>query len=421
MNYISQIISMAVLLVCSGLFSGCETAYFNISRRKRRALRDSDQKLRRTAADLLDKPHRLLTTLLFGNMAVNVLYFSLSSILSIRLSTQQGPLPALLAAVIALFALLLFGEMLPKSLAFYRSENVCIAAAPFCMVTTRLLWPLTRLMERFIITPLMRLIVGTSKPSSQTGEFTVNQFKVLIESSRQQGLITGDENQLFGEIMELSLLKVRHVMRPRVDMIAAEISTPPQQLRKLMQDNNLTKIPVYKNDIDNIVGMCALREIILKSDKPLKKIVTQANFVPEQKTIESLLEFFRSTSTDTAIVVDEYGGVAGMVSLEDCVEEILGPMDINEDVEPIEQIAPLTYRLSGNLAIHDWAEAFDIDIAHSRMTTIAGLTTALLGRIPKSGDTVHIKNLKLTVENLHKHRIRSLILTFEKLNTSQET
>ena len=205
MNYIGQIIPMALLLVCSGLFSGCETAYFNISRRKRRSLRDSDQKLRRTAAELLDKPHRLLTTLLFGNMFVNVLYFSLSSILSIRLGIQQGPLGALLAALLALFALLLFGEMLPKSLAFYRSENVCVAAAPFCMITTRLLWPLTRLMERFIITPLMRLMVGSSRPSSKTGELTVSQFKLLIESSRQQGLITGDENQLFGEIRNNSL------------------------------------------------------------------------------------------------------------------------------------------------------------------------------------------------------------------------
>ena len=417
MSYIGQIIPMAVLLVCSGLFSGSETAYFNISRRKRRALRDSEHKLRKTAAELLDHPHQLLTSLLFGNMAVNVLYFSLASVLSVNIGRQQGTLPALLTAVLALFFILLFGEMLPKSLAFYKSENACIITAPFCMVIVRLLSPLTRLMERFIITPLMRLLVGSSRPSGQTGELTVSQFKLLIESSRQQGLITGDENQLFGEIMELSILKVRHVMRPRVDMTAVEIATPPEQIRSLMHDNGLTKIPVYKNDIDNIVGMCGLRELILAPGKPVKKIVTAASFVPEQKTIESLLEFFRSTSTDTAIVVDEYGGVAGMISLEDCVEEILGPMDVNEHLEPIEQIGPLTYRLSGNLAIHDWAEAFGIDLANSRMTTIAGLTTALLGRVPKPGDTAHIKNLKLTVENLHRHRIQSLILTFEELNS----
>lgn len=415
MNYISQIILMAVLLVCSALFSGCETAYFNISPRKRRAFGDSDNKLRMFAAQLLRKPHKLLTSLLFGNMAINVLYFSLASVLSVRIGSDHGPVPALLTAVMAFFFLLLFGEMLPKSLAFYQSQKFCIATAPFCMVIIRVLSPLVRFFERLIITPLMRLLVGTGPQPSQTEELTVNQFKLLVESSRQQGLITGDENQLFGEIMELSLLKVRHVMRPRVDMISAEITAPRDQTLSLMNDNDLTKIPVHQGEIDNILGIVSLRDLLLTPDKPLKKLIASADFVPEQKTIESLFEFFRSTCTDTAIVVDEYGGVAGMVSIEDCMEEILGPIEPNDQLEPIEQIGPLQYRLAGNLAIHDWSEAFGINLTQSRMTTIAGLTTALLGKVPKTGDTAKIKNLKLTVEKMHKHRIHSLLLTFEEI------
>ena len=250
-------------------------------------------------------------------------------------------------------------------------------------------------------------------------------FRVAVEAVRVDVFVGREGNAIAGLDREAGSdaeIDHRHlgghpgqVLDAKDGSLGSRIREPRPIDVQLLAEKDLTKIPVYKDEIDNIVDMCALGELILSPDKPIKKNVTPANFVPEQKTIESLLEFFRNTSTDTAIVVDEYGGVAGMVSLEDCVEEILGPMDITEQVEPIEQIGPLTYRLSGNLAIHDWAEAFDIDLVHSRMTTIAGLTTALLGRVPKSGDTAHIKNLKLTVENLHKHRIQSIILTFEEL------
>jgi CBS domain containing-hemolysin-like protein len=228
-------------------------------------------------------------------------------------------------------------------------------------------------------------------------------------------LISSDENDLLGEIMELSLLKVRHVMAPRVDMLAVDINMSLGEVRSLMNEKSLTKIPVYNGEIDKIVGMVGLRDLILEPEKKLSDQIVKAEFVPEQKNIESLLESFRTTSTDTAIVVDEYGGIAGMISLEDCVEEIVGPIDPADQIDPIEQIGPLEYRLAGNLAIHDWAEVFGVEITSSRATTIAGLTAGLLGKVPKPGDAAYLKNLKLTVENVHKHRIQSLILTFQQL------
>lgn len=420
MNYISQIILMAVLIVCSAFFSGSETAFFNISPRRKKSFRDSGNKLYQTAADLLEKPHQLLTSLLLGNMAANVLYFAISSSLSVRIGTEQGAVWAIITAVGAFFALLLFGEMLPKSFAFYYSKNICIAVSPLCMLNTKVLSPVVRMFETFVITPLMRLLAGNPASVKQNGEITVNQFKLLVESSRQQGLISSDENDLLGEIMELSLLKVRHVMTPRVDMIAAEIALPPNELRSLMNENSLTKIPVYKDKIDNIVGMVSLRDLILNPDTKLNDQISKADFIPEQKNIESLLEFFRTNYTDTAIVVDEYGGIAGMISLEDCVEEIVGPIETGGQVDPIEQIGPLEYRLAGNLAIHDWTEVFGIEITNSRVTTIAGLTAALLGKVPKPGDSAYLKNLKLTVENMHKHRIQSLILTFKQKESDEK-
>jgi len=200
-------------------------------------------------------------------------------------------------------------------------------------------------------------------------------------------------------------------------MIACPVTELPQHAREMMLRNHLTKLPVYVGEIDNIVGLVHLRRLLLWPTTPLDKLVQRVHFVPEQKTVESLLEFFRKTGTDTAIVVDEYGGIAGSVRLEDIAEELLGPIEFTGGIEPIEQIGTFEYRLAGNLAIHDWAEAFGIDVAETRLSTIGGLITALLGKIPKPGNVAYLKNLKFTVEQMQKHRIKTLILTLESIPT----
>jgi CBS domain containing-hemolysin-like protein len=201
-------------------------------------------------------------------------------------------------------------------------------------------------------------------------------------------------------------------------MIACAVTDSSQTAREMMLKNRLTKLPIYVRSKDNIVGLVYLRQLLLEADTSLDKLVQQVHFVPEQKTVESLLEFFRKTRTDTAIVVDEYGGIAGSVRLEDIAEELLGPIEPTSGIEPIEQIGPFEYRLAGNLAIHDWAQSFGIEPAETQLSTIGGLVTALLGKIPKSGDVAYLKNLKFTVERVRKRRIETLILTLEPTPTN---
>ncbi|MHC4131250.1 MAG: transporter associated domain-containing protein [Planctomycetota bacterium] len=236
---------------------------------------------------------------------------------------------------------------------------------------------------------------------------------MLIEASRRGGLLSPDENKLLAEIANLGFLKVRHVMQPRVDMLACKVSDPVKKSREIMLQNSLTKLPVYRNNIDNIFGFVLLRDIFLYPEKPLGELAQKAFFVPEQKSIESLLKYFQKTQTDTALVVDEYGGIAGLVRLEDIAEELLGPVEFMDQIEPIEKIGPFEFRLSGNLSIHEWAEAFGIKIDETRLSTVGGLVTALLGKIPESGDITFLKNIKFTVENVKKGRIEALILSFE--------
>jgi CBS domain containing-hemolysin-like protein len=409
---IGHIILMLLLLGCSAFFSGSETAFFNLSQRQTNLLQKSKYKLQRLSARLLNRPRQLLSCLLFGNITVNVLFYAAASILIIRVEQQIGVTAAAITACLSLVVLVVFGEIVPKTLAYANSKSVSTAAAVPAFLFERICAPIVFLFRLLIVEPAMRLLVGPVKigKAISTGE-----FKSLIEQVRKRGLITADENKLLTEIIELGFLKVRDCLRPRVDMISCAVTDTSEKACEMMLKNHLTKLPVYAGKIDNIVGMVHLRQLLLEADRPLDKVVRRVNFVPEQKTVESLLEFFRESGTDTAIVVDEYGGIAGIVRLEDIAEELLGPIEIEEGIEPIEQIGPLKYRLAGNLSIHDWAEAFGIDPGETRLSTIGGFVTALLGKIPKNSDAAQLKNLKFTVEKVRKRRIESLILTLEPI------
>jgi len=410
-----QIVSMLFLLACSAFFSGAETAFFNLSRRQVKVFRQSKHKVQNLVASLLNKPGHLLDSFLFGNMTVNVLFYAVSSILIMRVKEQGSLVLAVIIAVTSFAALLLIGEIVPKSIAYANSKSVSLAAALPAFLCLKIFTPLEFIFKIFILEPILRLFLG---PVRSPKPITIGEFKSLIDTTKKQGLISADENKLLTEVIELGLLKVRHVMRPRVDMLACDVTDSPQKARKKMRENNLTKLPIYSGTIDNIVGGVHLRQLLLKAGTSLDKIVQQIHFVPEQKTVESLLEFFRRSRTDMAVVVDEYGGIAGSVRLEDIAEELFGQMEPAGHIEPIKQTGPFEYRLAGNLAIHDWAEVFDVDLAETRQVTIGGLVTALLGRIPKSGDVAHLKNLKFTVEKVRRRRIVSLILTFEPFRTN---
>jgi putative hemolysin len=411
---VPKIILMLILLAGSAFFSGSETAFINLSPRQIRLLEKSGHRLQKLVAGLLAKRRKLLNCFLLGNMTVNVLFFAVSSVLIIRLKGYGG-LVAALAALLSLAAVLLFGEILPKSLDYDNSKNFCVAAALPAYIVLQIFGPVELVLKVAILEPALRLLLG---PARHPKAITIAEFKSLIETTRKQGLITADENKLFTEVIELGFLKVRHVMRPRVDMIACDVNEPSDEALRKMKENHLTKLPVYAGSIDNIIGLVHLRQILLRGEVKLDKIVQQVNFVPEQKTVESLLEFFRRSKTDMAIVVDEYGGIAGSVQLEDIAEELLGQIEPTGQIETIEQTGPFEYRLSGNVAVHDWADVLGIDLAQTSTVTIGGLVTALLGKMPKNGDIAYLKNLKFTVEKVQKHRIETLILVLEPFQSN---
>lgn len=409
---IGQFAVMIILLAFSAFFSGTETAYFNLSTRDIEQLGKSKHRLSKLVAWLRNRPNHLLASLLLGNMIVNILYYAVSSVLIVKFREANGVRPAAILAGTSFAAILIFGEIIPKSISFANSRMICIFSALPSYIFMRLIEPVEYVLRYGIVEPALRLLLGPKKHLDKIGE---EDFKILIDACKKHGYISDEENKLYGEVIELGLLKVRHVMLPRVDMITLDVRSDRKEAIKLMRDHGLTKVPVFVGQIDNIIGFIYLKDILIRSSDPLGKLVKDVNFVPEQQKVERLLNFFRRTGTDTAVVVDEYGGIAGLVSLEDIAAEILGPIETNFCDEPIKQIGPFKYRVSGNLAVHDWANMFGIEPSETKFTTVSGLVMKQLGKIPEAGDEVGFKNLKFIVEQVEHHRIVSLILIFEPL------
>ncbi|HON90768.1 MAG TPA: hemolysin family protein [Sedimentisphaerales bacterium] len=412
---LGPVLVMLLLLCGSAFFSGAETALFNLTKRQIKQLGASSHRVQKLTAHLLQNPGHLLNCLLLGNITVNVLYYATSSVLVLQVGRIWGVGAAGGVAVASFAALVLFGEIVPKSITYADSRGLAIAVTVPVFLVTQVLGPVARVFRFILLEPIQRLLFGGTRVSDAT---TLAEFRSLVNLSRQRGLISANETKLIDEVVELGLLKVRHVMQPRVDMAVCDVVERPAVVRERMQKLRLTKMPVYVKNTDNIVGMIHLRQLLLRPDSSLDKLVQPIQFVPEQKTVESLLEFFRKSGTDMAVVVDEYGGIAGSVRLEDIAEELFGRMEQASGAEPIKQLGPFQYRLAGDLAIHDWADVLGVDLEETRLSTIGGFVTTLLGKIPRKGDVAHMGNLKFTVDRVSRHRIETVILTFEPIATS---
>lgn len=417
-EHLFQIVLMVLLLCCSGFFSGAETAFFHLSRKTIRQFSQSSLRLEQLVFRVLQDPNRFLTALLFGNMMVNVLFFSISSTLLLTISRTYGAFAATASGIVCFSSLLLFGEMLPKSIAFVNTKRFCLIASPVCYFLLAFLRPVLIVLDVIFVRSTIKLVV----PAHPDTTISMKQLNILLDSSKRQGLINNDESQLLTEILKFSHLKVRHVMLPRVAMTACSLKRSPKEIQHMMLKKRISKIPVYTSDIDHIVGMIHLCDLLQNTDKTPVSLMHRAIFVPEQKTVESLLDFFKQTHTDHAVVVDEYGGVAGFVDMDNITEQLLGPMEESFQGDPIEQIGPFQYRLHANLSISDWGDAFGMEITEGRLTTIGGFVTALLEKIPQSGDSVTFGKMRFTVEDAYHNRIHTIVLSVEPLvNLDQES
>ncbi|MGB0766762.1 MAG: hemolysin family protein [Phycisphaeraceae bacterium] len=412
------LIALPTLLIGSALFSGSETALFSLSAHQRSLLEQSNRPGPIAAARLLDETRALLVTLLIGNMVINVLYFTLSTLLMDRWLANEtiNASGAAGIALVTFFGIILFGEVLPKQVAAQRAFTWAGLIGVPLFAVHRAIAPLRIAAERAVITPLARLIAPPTRPP----ELSAEELEVMLRMSRERGIIDRDEQYLLRHVLELGQIKVRDVMVPRVDIRGHNLEDPTDAILELARSTQLRHLPVYDGKIDEIRGIALTRQLLTdppQDNRGLSAMLRPAYFVPEIAPADQLLAHLRERGVTFAIVVDEYGGTAGLVTLEDVVEHFIGeiPGAYERDGQAaVESIQPGVFRVGADLAVHDWVDWFGrnpaVSKAASGAATLGGVVLGLLGRAPLEGDRVRLGNMELTVDAVDGRRITSILV-----------
>ena len=420
LSVLLMLLLLGGLLVASGFFSGSETALFSLTRHQRVRLQRSPAVVPRAITTLLAETRGLLITLLLGNMTVNVLYFVISSVLLIKAgeSPRVGPFALALLTLLPLLTVILLGEVLPKLIASRLPETFCRLIALPMLVVHRLLAPLRIGSSVLFITPLSRLLTPPAPPP----ELTAQEMETMLQLSQQHGVIDHNEQRVLEQVLELSRLKVRHLMVPRVDIHAVDLDAPPQQLMQLIRQHRLRHIPAYRGDLDNVVGLVYSRQALLvdpQTPEDLQKLVRGVTFVPELQRADRTLIALRKSGATFAIAVDEYGGTAGIITLEDLVEHLVGDLPGAYESSGEVAVEPLganRWRVDADLSVHEWADTFGrhqhIEAARrlSAANTIGGLVMAQLGHVPDPGEAITLGNVRIAVDRKDGHRIETVVI-----------
>jgi magnesium and cobalt exporter, CNNM family len=422
-----MLICLPVLLVLSGFFSGSETALFSLTRHQRSLLKSSGTFAGSAVTTLLSETRALLITLLMGNITVNVLYFVVSTKLILHLRDEQllGPVALGVVSVTPLLTIIILGEVLPK-LAAARSPALYsrLSALPLLGVH-RAITPIRLIASGLVITPLARLIAPSTRPDA----LSQDELASMLELSRGQGVIDPQEQRMLRQVLELGRVKIDGLMIPRVDIEALDINADPAELVEFFKRTKLRHAPAYRDNFDQIEGVIVARRALLdppRTHGDVKALIEPVLFVPQQQRADQLLAELRSKAKTLAVVVDEYGGTAGLVTLEDVAEHLVGEIAGGYDSgdEPlVEQVSPDCWRVSAELSTRDWSEAFgqnsppDVLKTLSAVNTLGGLVMARLGRGAKVGDQTTLGNLVLRVEEMEGRRIE--IVTVRLANDSE--
>ena len=405
-----RLVLMGVLLAGSAFFAAAETALFSLSRGQLHQMSRQSHRLVRLVPALMRRPGAVLTTVLLGTNVLHILYFVSSSLLVIRLErgVAGGEMYGAAAAVTTLLVMVLLGEIVPKALASVWAAPLAPLAALVLGTLGRCIGPIQRGLMAFVVEPLTRLL-GPAR-AERTG-LSTDELAALLTLSQKRGLIAEDQSEILQEVLELTDLRAADIMVPRVDLVAHEISEPTEALVQTVRERRITKIPVYEKDLDHIVGLVYAKHLLVDPHRPVRELLMPVQFVPVSAPLERVLTQFRASRTQLAIVVDEYGGTAGLITLEDVLEEVVG--DIADAREPrtppaVVEVGPGEWLVDGDLGIHEWAQAFPAELSGARFSTVGGFVISLLGHIPTPGETVTYHNVSFTVEAMGRRRITRL-------------
>ena len=400
-----------ILIVLSAFFSSLETALFHLK---------SHQKVNKTVRKLLNNPKKLLASLLTGNTIVNISLGSLAAYYTLNnfpnSEYSQSSL-LLLEVFIVTVILLIFGEILPKTFAIVKSDKLANLLAKILDIVIKLIYPIT-----FVFLQMTKFIIKILPLKKEEIFDSEEELKMLAEIGEEEGTLKQTESDMIQSVFEFKNKLIKEILTPRVDVVALNSTDSLDSAMDMIIEKKYSKIPIYKESIDNIRGILYAKDIIpyLIGSRPkidILKLAREPYFVPETKPIDELLEEFKQKKTNIAVVVDEWGGTSGIITLEDVVEEVMGelsdPFD-NEEYEVIKQ-KDGSIIVDGSIKIYDLEENLEIDFPDDReYDTLAGLILDLTGDIPKKGQVVTFEKYSFKVIKLDSNRIDKIEINQNK-------
>lgn len=409
-----------VLLMCSGLLSGSEVAFFSLGPNDIDILETDKSAKSDEILDLLQKPENLLATILICNNFVNVGIVIISSyIVAESFNFELFPLWLSLVVQVGIvsFLLLLIGEVIPKVYATTHALRICFVMVTPLAFAGRLLYPLSRL--------LMASSSAISKKIKiKTTEYSADELEHALELTKDQET-TPDEEKILKGIVRFGSTDVKQILTPRTEVVAFDYETPYDELLEELLDNGFSRVPIYRNSLDNVVGILYMKDLLPHSEEEQvhwQKLLRKAYFVPENKKLDDLMQEFQTKKVHMAIVVDEYGGTTGIVTLEDIIEEIVGDITDEYDDEDIfySKLDDHNYVFEGKTPLVDLYKILEIDghnfeEAKGESDTLAGFILEISGKIPPKNEKVKFEDYLFTIEAADKRRVKRV-----KINLPQE-
>ena len=412
----SMVIVLVVLLALSAIFSSAETAFLSTNKIRLRNLQEDGEKKAGLVLDLLENQNRLISTLLVGNNIVNIS----SSALATKMATDYfGDAGVGIATGIMTLLVLVFGEVVPKNLAAAHAEGWAMLVAPFIKLVSVILTPLV-----FLLTKLSDTVVRFSKKNEEEDPtITEDEFKILVNVGQEEGVFDESETEMINSIMEFDETYVKAIMVPRIDIVAVDVDDSINDVLRLIIDGGHSRIPAYEESIDNIVGILYAKDIFEHlnanfDELKVKELIRDAYYIPETKKVSDLLNELRLKKVHMAIILDEYGGTNGLVTIEDLIEEIIGDIQDEYDVEEDLIVMHSDNQLvaDARAPIGDVEEAFDMELDEeiledSEADTIGGLAFEHLGGIPEVNDEVTVGRFLIRIVNVSGRRITKVEVT----------
>ena len=410
-----KLLSLIVFVACSALFTGAEAAYFSLGRAR----------LKRVAAQgaegggvkpLIERPHELLVTLLVGITVINIAAAALAALIADQLFGQRYAL--VIQVLVTILILTTFGEVLPMTLAVkYPERFLALVHRPVGWLAI-LMTPVRALLGG--LSALSVRLIGSER--SGEPELSEEELRTLVDVGASEGVVEREEREMIHKVFELEDTLVRSIMVPRPDMFCLDVATPVDRILPALREHLHSRVPVFEGEIDVIVGILYTKDLLpyvregLPPDFDLRARLHPPYFVPESKRADALLQEFQAKKLHMAIVVDEYGGTSGLVSLEDLLEDLVGEIadEFDEPERLIQRVDATTFRVAGKLSIDDLNAATGLHVSSEAYDTVGGWVLDLFGRVPRRAERAETPELSVTVEKVERTRIVEVLVSLKK-------